>query len=1044
MKDMLEKLSQLNEADSETTGKFDAKKTSTGTRYTRKSSTFSDEEGDDKDTAKTTKKKAGRPPKGASKDGKEPYANAATLQRYIVGSNPDSKELKSLPSKVHSTKEPKKSKDAPEKKKAGAKATKATKTSKTAKAKKLADWVTHIDKQLRSHRLLSEDPSPYTLKQVPTGQLVDKNQKVIATGDTQTLARINQDQANNKVTFTPANQTNEDMGSDQEMGQLAMQIASLARQARTEDSYLTAEIGQAEYEARLTGRELSPELQQKFSRQHAELMRTEEELDAAIAEFKRRYPGVNWGKASSDASENYRTAKRNKGLLTKARRLIGMHESADSAFSVIDKALRQTGEFEAIGVHGLDMILDYAESKNLGDYERVPGSGGEFTIEFPDSPDYYIYKPAGHKIVTLVYTGKKESRMYEGKKAVSKKQQEFMGMVHAAQKGKKPASKKVGDVAKSMKKGDVEDFASTKHKGLPEKKNTKKSEQINELSWGTAQSARKKSDQRLRDYITAHHGDQTKKTRISGNHYGDGYSTPDQVIDNPGYENWKAGVDQDPFVISQRKRSKRFSDYSDKQWPKEEARRKALRLYDNLKSSGYSDVQIRKALGKDIALIPEKFPKKSVTPELNESFDRLKAAKYRGISHAMEGHGYSRPDDLEEARAYHEGYKEGLDNCNDDVLMGEGNAFTGALARTRKGDSFSVGGNRFTDRSSYDADIDEDAYDAYSDPDFPAYKRPGRQPLSLDNLDVNRGPGPGLMTHSPERPTVHRIHGELGPRGNRATLDTFREPKPGIMSDLRNLIPEDDDPFGFGKPGDAQFESWDRELNNLLNEGLTVSFNSGQENTPDSVSINATEEDAGEMLALLKNSGLGVFGGSEEGASDSEEGDHTGDAGMLLSVNADDDGLGQGSEASPSPDVVDDADDMLSLIKRMAGGDTEETEIDSSEESDEEAEEHDEESDDSEEHDEESDDSEDDEEKVDEGNATCNECGLTETECQCDSEQVEEAFDNEVDSQTMDSGYVDQLAGGINGPARQHPHGYQNGDNPLAMEAMLKLAGLRK
>jgi len=59
-------------------------------------------------------------------------------------------------------------------------------------------------------------------------------------------------------------------------------------------------------------------------------------------------------------------------------------------------------------------------------------------------------------------------------KATSKKQQKFMGMVHAAQKGGKPASKEVGKVAKTMKKKDAEDFASTKHKGLPEKKAKKK------------------------------------------------------------------------------------------------------------------------------------------------------------------------------------------------------------------------------------------------------------------------------------------------------------------------------------------------------------------------------------------------------------------------------------------------------------------------------------------------------------------------------------------------------------------------------------------
>jgi hypothetical protein len=56
--------------------------------------------------------------------------------------------------------------------------------------------------------------------------------------------------------------------------------------------------------------------------------------------------------------------------------------------------------------------------------------------------------------------------------AKSKKQQKFMGIVHSIQKGDAPASKfskKAQKVAKSMKKGDAEDFASTKHKGLPNK-----------------------------------------------------------------------------------------------------------------------------------------------------------------------------------------------------------------------------------------------------------------------------------------------------------------------------------------------------------------------------------------------------------------------------------------------------------------------------------------------------------------------------------------------------------------------------------------------
>ena len=57
-----------------------------------------------------------------------------------------------------------------------------------------------------------------------------------------------------------------------------------------------------------------------------------------------------------------------------------------------------------------------------------------------------------------------------GEKAVSRKQQRFMGMVHAAQQGEQPASGEVAKVASNIKKKDAKDFASTKHKGLPEKK----------------------------------------------------------------------------------------------------------------------------------------------------------------------------------------------------------------------------------------------------------------------------------------------------------------------------------------------------------------------------------------------------------------------------------------------------------------------------------------------------------------------------------------------------------------------------------------------
>ena len=54
-------------------------------------------------------------------------------------------------------------------------------------------------------------------------------------------------------------------------------------------------------------------------------------------------------------------------------------------------------------------------------------------------------------------------------KAVSKQQQKFFGVVKAMQKGDIPKKGEAGKIAKDMSKKDVDDFAGTKHKGLPNK-----------------------------------------------------------------------------------------------------------------------------------------------------------------------------------------------------------------------------------------------------------------------------------------------------------------------------------------------------------------------------------------------------------------------------------------------------------------------------------------------------------------------------------------------------------------------------------------------
>jgi hypothetical protein len=229
--------------------------------------------------------------------------------------------------------------------------------------------------------------------------------------------------------------------------------------------------------------------------------------------------------------------------------------------------------------------------------------------------------------------------------------------------------------------------------------------------------------------------------------------------------------------------------------------------------------------------------KKKVDESMNH---RISAARLEGKSHGLRGHAHSgkRYEDLDEVRAYHEGYKEGLDECYGqgvyetapampaatvggmaDAAMGEGNAFTAALAKTPKGGKFSVGGKTFTDRTGYDAKVNEYA-----------------------------------------------------------------------------------------------FESWDNQLNDLLNEGaevnegLSVSISKGQENSPDSVTITAQDAEAEHLLAFVKNAGLGLFG-------DDNADTHSSAMSVQPSHGAPDEVGAGGIDIG----VVDGHDGMMGLMQKLSG-----------------------------------------------------------------------------------------------------------------------------
>ena len=127
----------------------------------------------------------------------------------------------------------------------------------------------------------------------------------------------------------------------------------------------------------------------------------------------------------------------------------------------------------------------------------------------------------------------------------------------------------------------------------------------------------------------------------------------------------------------------------------------------------------------------------------------------------------------------------------------------------------------------------------------------------------------------------------------------------GLMKDLSKKSP-----FAFeGKEmKDMQVEGWEKQLNSLLTEGITITSSTGQQGAPDSVSINATDTDAEGLLSVLRNAGIGVFGGDEKP-----------ELTYGVASQGEEEATGTGTEPQMAPTVVGDGDDMLSLIKKMTG-----------------------------------------------------------------------------------------------------------------------------
>jgi hypothetical protein len=192
--------------------------------------------------------------------------------------------------------------------------------------------------------------------------------------------------------------------------------------------------------------------------------------------------------------------------------------------------------------------------------------------------------------------------------------------------------------------------------------------------------------------------------------------------------------------------------------------------------------------------------KKMVKEGMNQ---QLQAARSEGKAHGLRGHSHcgKNYEDMEEARCYHEGYKEGLDECYGQMPI-----------QGYVGENDTV-----NDMASYGAHtptMEDDMYEM----DKTSYMK--QQAIKTPGDTFN------------------------------AFGQTFKD---------KEVL---ESPFAFEaweKELNALLES-----KADVAEGMTVSISKGQQGAPDSVSVSAQDGDADQLLGIIKSAGLGLFGGDDQ------------------------------------------------------------------------------------------------------------------------------------------------------------------------------------